>query len=110
MERSKKAEQSYCFLCKLLFLAITMVVLFLLVVFILPEKNAAAVDNGARSYCITSVQIEAGDTLWTLAKEYYSDEFSSLINYIEEIKRLNGLSSDKLYAGNYILIPQYRKE
>lgn len=110
MERSKTTEQSYYFLYKLLLIAIIMVALFLLVVFILPERTAAAGDSGARSYYITSVRIEAGDTLWGLAKEYYSDEFSSITNYIEEIKRMNGLSSDKLYAGNYILIPQYSND
>lgn len=107
MERSKKSEIPYYFLGKLLLIVITMVILFLLIVFVLPERTAAAEDSSTRSYCITSVQIETGDTLWSLAKEYYSDEFSSLTNYIEEIMRMNGLSSDKLYAGNYILIPHY---
>lgn len=106
VERSRKAAAPYLFFSKLIVITVTMILLFLLVVFVLPKRTAAAGDN-ASSYCITSVQIQAGDTLWSLAKEYYSDEFSSITNYIEEIKRMNGLSSDKLYAGNYILIPQY---
>ena len=67
--------------------------------------GATATDAG--TYTITSVQIEEGDSLWSIAKDHYSDEFSSLNSFISEIKRMNGLTSDTLYAGSYILVPQY---
>lgn len=107
MERSKKAEVPYIFIGKLAAIVLVMVALFLLVLFVLPERTAAAGDSAGVTYSISSIKIEEGDSLWSLATEYYTEEFSSIPNYMEEIKRMNGLSSDMLYAGNYILIPQY---
>lgn len=111
LERKKnQIEIPYEFLGKLIALIVFMVALFLLVLFVLPERTAAA-DNASNSrYQISSVLIEEGDTLWSLATEYYTDEFSSVADYLTEIKRMNGISSDTLYAGNYILIPQYIAE
>ena len=50
------------------------------------------------------------DSLISIATEYYTEEFSSIRAYISEIKRMNGLTSDTLYADNYILIPYYCTE
>ena len=104
--RKTKTEIPYALLGKLAALVAFMAVLFLVVLFVLPERSAAAGDSSS-TYCITSVQIEEGDSLWSLACEHYSKEFGSITDYIKEIKRMNGLSSDMLYADNYILIPCY---
>ena len=109
MTRRAKTEVPYSFLGRVAALILFMVALFLVVLFVLPERAAAAGDSSS-TYCITSVQIEEGDSLWALASEYFSEEFVSITDYIEEIKRMNGLSSDTLYAGNYILIPCYITE
>lgn len=102
-------KMSYFYLGKAAALLVIMVALFLLVLLILPEKTAAA-ENITKDYQITSVQIKNGDSLWSMAEEYYSEEFSSIYEYISEIKRMNGLSSDTLYAGNYLLIPFYAEQ
>ena len=107
MERNRKPEVPYILFGKLAAILLVMVALFLLVLFVLPERTAAAGNTVGGTYSITSVQIEEGDSLWSLATEYYTSEFSTVDAYITEIKRMNGLSSDTLYAGNYILIPQY---
>ena len=108
--RKVKTEIPYFFIGKLIFLLLFMVALFLMVLFVLPERTAAAGNSVGGTYTITSVQIEEGDSLWSIAKEYYTEEFSSVSNYILEIKRMNNLSSDVLYAGNYLLIPQFLAE
>ena len=105
--RKVKNDIPYIFIGKLAALILVMVALFLVVLFVLPERTASAGDSSFGTYTITSVQIEEGDSLWSLASEYFTEEFSSVSNYITEIKRMNGLSSDTLYAGSYILIPQY---
>jgi len=99
-------NMSYIYIGKAAALIVVMVALFLLVLLILPERTAAA-ENTTKEYKITSVQIETGDSLWSFAEEFYTEEFSSIYQYITEIKRMNGLSSDTLYAGNYLLIPYY---
>ena len=109
MTRKPKTEIPYAFLGRVAALVLFMVALFFVVLFVLPERTAAAGDSSS-TYHISSVQIEEGDSLWSLASEYYSEEFVSIPDYIEEIKRMNGLSSDKLYAGNYLLIPCYSVE
>lgn len=102
-----KTEIPYVVLGKLAALILFMVALFLIVLFVLPERTASAGNFGGGTYTITSVQIKEGDTLWQLAEQYYTEEFSSVTNYISEIKRMNGLSSDTLYTDSYLLIPQY---
>lgn len=92
---------------KFILAAVFTVLLFLAVLFLLPGTPAAAKDNTPSTYQILSVSIEEGDSLWSIATEYYSEEFSSISSYIAEIKRMNGLKNDTIYAGGYILVPQY---
>ncbi len=110
MEQKKREDVPYEFFGKIIAVILFMVALFLLVLFVLPERTAAAGNTLGGRYCVSSVLIEEGDSLWSLASEHYTEEFSSVKDYITEIKRMNGLTSDKLYAGNYILIPQYITE
>ncbi len=56
---------------------------------------------------ITCVQIEAGDTLWSIANSYYSEECGSMEDYIQEIKKSNGLKSNTIHRGAYLIIPYY---
>lgn len=102
-----KSQVPYFFLGKLTCILVIMVAIFLMVLFVLPERTASAGNTTGGTYTITSVKIEEGDSLWSIANEYYTDEFSSISAYISEIKRMNGLSSDTLYIDSYILVPQY---
>lgn len=110
MSKTYTKTTPYNFFTKAAALIIFMIVLFLVVLFVLPERTAAAGNSDLHTYTIESVKIEYGDSLWSIASEYYTEEFCSLSNFITEIKRMNGLSSDTLYAGNYLLIPQYIKK
>lgn len=110
MERRQKTEIPYIFLGKVVFLIFFMTILFLFVLFVMPERSASAGNDSVRTYQIISVEIEGGDSLWSIASAYYTDEFFSIRNFITEIKRMNNLSSDTLYAGSYLLIPQYVTE
>ncbi len=65
----------------------------------------AAIDESRIQYL--SVPIVAEDTLSGIALEYYSDEFGSMDQYISKIKEYNSLTSDAIYAGNYLIIPIY---
>jgi len=105
--RKVKNQIPYIFLGKVTCILVIMVAIFLMVLFILPERTASANNTAGGTYTITSVKIEEGDSLWSIAKEHYTEEFSSLTNYISEIKRMNGISSDTVYSGSYILVPQY---
>lgn len=57
-----------------------------------------------------SVQIEAGDTLWSLAEENMGGQYKNTKSYVEEVMAMNAMSDDKIVAGEYIVIPYYSTE
>ena len=55
----------------------------------------------------TSIEIQEGDSLWSIAEDNMTEEYASVKDYIKEVKRMNHLSSDQLTKGCYIVIPHY---
>ena len=70
-----------------------------------------AEDNTYEPTCkyYTVANVHAGDTLWTMADEYYSeDHYKNYDAFISEICRINHLESPKeLKAGENVVIPYY---
>lgn len=58
----------------------------------------------------TSITIQSGETLWDIATVYRSDDISSVQKYIDEVKSINHLKNDKIYAGEHLIIPYYSCE
>lgn len=54
----------------------------------------------------TSVQVMKGDTLWSIAESYKTGNYTTKA-LVEEIKRANGLSGDRIMAGSYLIVPYY---
>lgn len=54
-----------------------------------------------------SIQIVAGDTLWNIAEEYMNENYDSVTEYIDELKAINGLTSDSIQEGQYITIAYF---
>ncbi|WP_461811181.1 LysM peptidoglycan-binding domain-containing protein [Faecalimonas sp.] len=54
-----------------------------------------------------SIEIKQGDTLWGIAQKYMTEEYSSPQEYIEEIKQLNGLTSNSLQESKHLLVAYY---
>lgn len=52
----------------------------------------------------TSIQVEAGDTLSSIAKKYRSASDESTNDYIEKLKDMNHLSSDEIHEGEYLMV------
>lgn len=91
-----------------IFMIILMFVLLFSILFITRTVTAKLPDTTTR--LTVSVKIEKGDTLWKIASEYYSEEFNDMETYIGMIKRCNGLTSDTIHAGGYLVIPYYAEE
>ncbi len=53
-----------------------------------------------------SVEIMRGDTLWSIAEDNKTGNYTTK-ELVEEIKSANGLSGDKIIAGNYLIVPYY---
>ncbi|MGI6008200.1 MAG: LysM peptidoglycan-binding domain-containing protein [Ruminococcus sp.] len=57
-----------------------------------------------------SYYIETGDSLWSIAKEHMTDEYSDINEYIAEVKKINHLSDNTVKQGTHICIPYYSME
>ncbi len=52
----------------------------------------------------TDIQIESGDTLWSIAKTYNANSGMDIREYIDEIKQMNGMIADDIDAGDSLTI------
>lgn len=68
-------------------------------------SSATAADSSRLSY--RSVSVTSKDTLWSIAKENYTSEWGDFSDYLEEIKRCNSLTSEKITSGNSLIVPIY---
>ena len=71
--------------------------------------NAKTISNDTYYKYFTSVQVEEGDTLYSLAEEY-GDYFESDKAFINEVKYANHLIEDTIYSGSYLVVPYYSTE
>lgn len=81
-------------------------IVFIVSLIIIPS-TVNAKDNVVREKQVISVKVEEGDTLWSIAKEHYTREYKDVKAYIKEIKRVNGLSTDMIHEGRYLVVPCY---
>lgn len=61
-------------------------------------------EGPAMNRCYKSITIEKGDSLWTIAREYSSGTELSVKEYVDELKRMNGLGEDMIHAGNNLTV------
>ena len=57
-----------------------------------------------------SITIEQGDSLWSIAEEYCTDEYRDTREYVAELKALNALTSDTIHEGQHLLVAYYDTE
>lgn len=58
---------------------------------------------------ITNITIKEGDTLWEVASEHMDEEYyDSVYEYMDEIKTMNNMNSDDIYAGQNLVISYYK--
>ena len=55
----------------------------------------------------TSLEIQSGDTLWSIASRYADEAYISVEDYIKEIKVINHLPSDMIIEGHYLTVFYY---
>lgn len=106
--KANLGESSY------LIVSVFLAVMFLILIWSCLElKNVLFSDYGENRKDVsavqyyTSVEIESGDSLWSIASEYMTDDYESVEAYVEEIKALNGLGDDRIHAGKFLLVPYY---
>lgn len=90
---------------KMILLVSTLIVILLCTFAISTTVSAKHTQAAQRSTQTTyeSVRISGGDSLWSIAQEYRGVENTA--DFVEELKMLNGLSSDRIQTGAYLLVP-----
>ena len=69
------------------------------------NMRLSAHDNNINDNTVyTSITIKSGDTLWSIAEEYLPDDMTSVPEYINKIKKLNGLKSDNIQSGMNLIV------
>ncbi|MBH1940968.1 LysM peptidoglycan-binding domain-containing protein [Mobilitalea sibirica] len=71
------------------------------------SKTVTAQRDTDRIKMVTSIEVKQGDSLWSIAASFMTEEYNDIHDYIEEIKSSNGLLTDTIRAGNYIIVPYY---
>lgn len=85
---------------------------FILVVFILTGGSISGFARARKEECAsykyyTSIMVERGDTLWSIALENMTPEYERIEEYIKEVRSLNYLYGDTIHAGEYLTLPRY---
>ncbi len=56
----------------------------------------------------TNITVMEGDSLWSVAEQYMDEEhYSSIYDYMNELRKMNNLTSDNLYVGQNLVITYY---
>ncbi len=90
---------------------ISFIVIFIAVLTIIIFSNVVRAepnhvpDSSVKGY--TYITVSDNDTLWGIACEYADEHYSSVYQYIREVKTLNGLTGDAIYSGSKLIIPVY---
>ena len=88
-------------------LFLTVAVVIGMITFGAVRTQAAPAEISQKQY--TSIEVQSGDTLWSIASDYITDDYSDMNEYIEEVRNINKILGDDIRAGQYITVPYYEK-
>lgn len=94
-------------------IAIVIIIVISLGILLGTGINALAsskIDPSSYNKYYTSIQIQDGDTLWSIADEYIADFDVTKEEYISEICQMNHIHEDDITAGDYLVVAYYSKD
>ena len=95
--------------CIMIVLTVVLVLIFTISYHAIVSKATSASEEVAYKY-YKSIEINSGDSLWSIAETYAGEEYASEQNYIDEVKLINHMSDDSLTSGQYLIVPYYSTE
>ena len=106
LRRQKEVQRNIILLISTIILIIVVSILFMSFSI---EANDLQHEPTYKYY--KSIEVSKGDTLWSIAKANIdSAHYKNTYEYINEIKKMNSLTSDNIISGNYIIVPYYSSE
>jgi len=95
---------------KIVFGILLSVIIISSIIFSTNMKATASDSSSSRYKYFKSIEIANGQTLWSIAKDYISEEYNTMGEYIQELKDMNGLTSDEIHAGQNLVVTYYEEE
>lgn len=78
---------------------------------IIVKANGTSAPIHAEYKYYTSIDIEKNDTLWSIANKYaYSSDNNTVANYVNDLKKINNISTDCIYQGQKLIVYYYSDE
>ena len=56
------------------------------------------------------IEVQYGDSLWSIAEEYGGDHYKTSLEYIKEVKNINHMHTDVIKEGQKLIVPYYSSE
>lgn len=110
LKKQKRTRQIFLQLVSSAGIVLVIVAAFWINLFIINAKASPQQKDMAYYKYYTSVTVEAGETLWDIAQVYVNGDHASMQKYIDEVKQINHLVNDKIYAGEDLIVPYYSDE
>lgn len=85
---------------------IIFIALALFIIFggVIVHGNVVSASSPDQDKVYTSVRVNSGDSLWSIAAEY-CDDSDDISDYIDELKQMNNIQNERgLKAGNYLTV------
>ncbi len=110
--RKKQVKKNNIQIKKRLPVSIGILHLFLVIAVRLSSAvfGSDAVDAKASYKYYTSIQVQEGDSLWSIADKYLTAEYNSHETYMKELISINHLSDTTIHAGQYLTVPYFSYE
>ncbi|MGN0161236.1 MAG: LysM peptidoglycan-binding domain-containing protein [Lachnospiraceae bacterium] len=105
MKSQRKNNRKRKLLKKKVILCLAFFVLLSILILPLSTHVMAGSEREEQVYTYyASIQIQPGDTLWSIANTYAPSTSLSVNEYIKEIKKMNCLNSDQITAEMYLSV------
>lgn len=88
---------------------VTIVVLAILFAAVFHMDASESDATHASTKYFTCIQIQPGDSLWSIAEKYMTDEYQSIDDYIDEVCFSNHIEDEsQITAGTNLIVPYYK--
>ena len=90
-------------------LALVVIMVIAIAILLGTGINAFASSKESLEYhkYYTSIQVESGETLWSIADQYMTGCDMDKQSYIDEVCQLNHLSDGRIHSGDSVIVAYY---